>query len=399
MKHVALLACLAGCVEGISPGDAGLGRRVDIMRGPIVAVVPPITDFNGDVFVVTGTVDSAGSVEPGDVYMGRARGGWGVAQGSTGVGADGVGRGWIGAIEDRVWLWTRDKIVEYPANDIDALGHLRVFDRLDRDPQSGADLKFESVAPFIDRTISMDRALAIVTTATETRPFLITMDLGHGDFDINQARILGSMPIEGGMRALGAGNAGDCAVFLLANDTTAILLFVDANGIVGQGAVTGMPGAVRGEIGVSKDGTVAAVLADGSVLLGDRSAVRVVPPPIQVRGTVLDDDHNLWLTAIGPRLVPVAGGQLGVPLDWTSAAAADAAIQAGVDVVDERDNGRITLHWQAHNVLGDATLVSEQPSLPYEIGARGWLVGDAPINQGGILYSNVAFVPLGVTFP
>ena len=396
MKHIALLACFTGCIEAIPSGEAGLARRVDIMRGPTVAVVPPITDLNGDVFVVTGTVDLAGAVEPGKVHIGRANGGW-IHSGNLGLSVDLVARGWIGVIEDRAWLWTREQIFEFPANDFNPELQLRSYSWLDTDPQSGADLKFEAIAPFIDRSISAARALAIVTTATEPRAFLSTLDLGHGQERF--ARILGSMPIEGGMQALGCGNAGDSAAFLLGNDTSAVLLFANADGLVGQAAVTGVPAAVRGTIGVGKDGSVAAVLADGHVLVGNRSAVRVQAPPIQVRGSVTDDDGNLWLTAIGPRLVPVVGGQLGIPLDWTSAAAADAVIQAGIDVVDERVSSRVSLRWNAHNVLGDATLVAEQPSLPYAVGVRGWLVGDAPIDRGGILYNDVAFVPLGVTFP
>jgi hypothetical protein len=156
---------------------------------------------------------------------------------------------------------------------------------------------------------------------------------------------------------------------------------------------------VLGQIGLGEDGSVAAVLDNGSLLLGDRSALRVTSAPSNARGIDRDDDGYLWVVATGPAIAPIVDGQVGAAMPWTSATAADASVQAGLDVLDERNGGRSGSVWRAHNVLGDATLVAAQPALPYAVGARGWLVGDMPSDRGGISYSQVAFVPLGVTFP
>jgi hypothetical protein len=351
------------------------------MRGPTVATVPPITDRNGNIYVVTGAIDTAGTAQPGQIYVGGTRGGWTSAC-ATGFGPDGVGAGWIGAVDDKAWLWTHAAIIQ-----IDTTGKCTTI--LDRDPVSMADLRYESVAPVIEQTISAVRAVAIVTLASDARRYLVTIDL-------TVPRITSSMPVPDGVGVLGGGGGGGTGAFLL--DDGQLLLATPGDGLTAQYPVTGAT-AVHGEIGVGDDGSIAAVLADGSTLVGSGPQVQVVPATIPASGTIRDDDGNLWLTAVGPKLVPVRGGNLGAPVDWTSAAAADAAIQAGVMVVDERAGGRTGSTWLARNVLEDATLVGSLGALPYAVGVRGWLIGDAPVDRGGQSFSNVAFVPLGVTFP
>jgi hypothetical protein len=301
---------------------------------------------------------------------------------TTGFGPDGVGAGWIGAVDDKAWLWTPAAIIQ-----VDSTGKCTTV--LDRDPVSMADLRYAAVAPVIEQTISSVRTVAMVTLASDARNYLVTIDL-------TVPRIVSSMPVPDGVNVLGGGGGGSTGAFLL--DDGELLFATPSDGLTAQASVTGGL-AVHGEIGVGDDGSIAAVLADGSVLVGDSRQVTVMPSPIPASGTIRDDDGNVWLTAVGWKLMPVRGGSLAAPVDWTSASAADAAIQAGVFVVDERAGGRTSSTWLARNVLGDATLVGPLGALPYAVGVRGWLIGDAPVDRGGQSFSDVAFVPLGVTFP
>ncbi len=382
---IALCLVLAGCVDGIAPGALGLARQIDVMPGPIAAVVPPITDRAGDVFVVTSPPDVGGAAQPGIVYAGAAHGGWSMGC-PTGTGPDGAALGWIGAIDDRAWLWTHAALVQ-----IDATGKCTTL--LDRDPQSESDLRFEAVAPMVDQSISAVRAVAVVTTMTDPRAFLITIDLGRGT-------VLSSMPIDGGLHALASGAGGGTGAFVLGNGTASVIAFATpAAGLTGQADVSGALPAVASDLGVGDDGSLAAVLADGSILVGNRVGVHAIAAPMPATGIDRDDDGGLWLTAPGPMLAPVTGGVVGAPIAWTSAAAAQGALASGVAVLDERAGSRTASLWQAQTAIGDALMVAAHPSLPYAVGVRGWLVGDAPMDRGGISYSDIAFLPVGVTFP
>jgi hypothetical protein len=385
MKYAPIAIILAGCIDGIAPGELGLGRRIDTMQGPIAATVPPLTDLDGDVFVVTGPLDPQGAPQPGTVYVGGARGGWSKGC-ATGTGSDAVALGWIGAVEDRAWLWTHDAILEIAADGT-------CTPRLDTDPRSGAELRFLAVAPVIDRTVSQDRAVAIVTTGTDARAYVITIELSLGS-------VLSSTVIEQPITLLGAGGGDGRGAFLVAaGNAASLVLATPSDGVVGQLAVGGSPGPLHSDLAIGSDGSIAGVLASGSLLVGDAGGMRIAPAPAGAAGIERDDDGGLWVTASGPSIAPVRGGSVGGAMPWVSVAAADASIARGVDVLDERDGSRSGTRWQAHSVVGDGLLVGSHPSQPYAVGVRGWLVGDAAVDRGGIPYNQVAFLPIGVTFP
>jgi len=387
-RTASLLVALAGCVEGLPAGELGLARRIDVMPGEVVAVIPPITDLDGDVFVVTGYGDAV-TPSPGAIYVGGARGGWTMACG-TGSGPDAGARGWLGVDDRRAWLWTRAAIVG-----VDATGACTTI--LDRDPASGTDVTFEAVAPLVERSISGVRAIAVITTATGTseQPYLVTIDLERGTFTDSIA-----LPV--GTRVLGGGGRHDLAAFALADATGGSLALASpAGGLLARVPLTGTPAMLASELVVGDDDSIA-FLAGDRVWVGDRDGVRDVGPAAEARGVERDDDGALWLTGVGPTgptIAPIVAGALGGAEPWTSAASLAAQLATGIAVLDERDGGRTGTRWIAHSALGDALFVASRPARPYAVGVRGWLVGDPPVERGGIAYNQIAFVPAGVSFP
>lgn len=379
------LALAAGCVDGLAPGELGLGRRLGVFPGEVAAVLPPMTDRAGNIYVATGIPDATGAPQPGVALTGGARGGW--SEGCpTGTGPDGAARGWIGATAGRGWLWTSTAIVE-----LDAVTGTCTT-KLDVDPVSGANIRILA-APFEQDTVSGPFAVAMIANGTDPTPYLVTIDL-----DLGVIRDSTALP---GATVLGAGadRAGDRGVFVVSDAASTRLVFAKPNaGIVAEAPVTGSIGALAGELAVGDDGSIAAVIGDGSVLVGTADGVGTSTMPGAV-AVERDDDGHLWLVGDGPVVAPIADGVVGSPEPWTCAMTVDAELHTGVVVVDESGGKRTATKWQARSALGEHALLASRLAPPYAVGARAWLVADPPVDRGGIAYSQLAVLPIGVSFP
>jgi hypothetical protein len=389
---LALALVLAGCVDGLAPAEIGIGRRVGMFPGDVAAVLPPMTDRAGNLYVVTGQPDSTGSPQAGTALTGGARGGWSMGC-STGMGALAGARGWIGAVDGRGWLWTKTAILEL---DVDGT----CTTKLDFDPVSSGDIQYLAVAPIVHDTVSGRFALALLTTGADATAYLATIDLDLGI-------IRSSTPLPGTFAlATGADQDRGDAAFLVGDAAGTKLLFARPHdGIVETVAVTGMsPGPTNeiGEVAFGTDGSIAATLRTDTVAVGTRAGLSIKPAPLTARRLELDDAGALWLTgleATSPKLAPVAGGELGAAQLWTSATAIDAALSSGVIVIDERGGGHTATRWQAHAAYGPSALVPTRSAPDYAVGARAVLVADPAADNGGIPYSQLAVVPVGVEFP
>ncbi len=390
---VSLAAPLAGCIQNLEPGQVGAGRRVgDAFPGPIAAVLPPMTDRDGNLYVVTGVPDSTGRPSPGTAYVGASRGGW-TAGCQTSDAIKSSARGWIGATSSVGWLWADTAVLE-----LDTAGNCTA--RLDRDPASASDVTFQAVAPVVEETLSGNFAIAILSTTADPAPHLATIDLGLGT-------IVSATALADGTQVYGAGVDPSTheGVFAISDDTGAKLIFVAPHGEISATApITGTMGPLKGEIVVAGDGSFfAGVIADDAVLVGDRTGARVVAPDFTAVGVQADDSGWPWVvgqSADGAaRIAPTAANGLGPSQPWSCASELTSALAAGIVVVDDRIGERTSVTWAAHSALGTNPLVESHTAPVYGVGSRALLVGDGLVDRGGIPYSQLAVLPAGVSFP
>jgi hypothetical protein len=397
MKTLAVLALvlapLVGCVDGLQPEEIGIGRRVGLYPGEVAAVLPPLTDEVGNLYVVTGQPDSTGSPQPGTAHSGGARGGWSAGC-ATGTGTLGCARGWIGASAGHGWLWTKTAIVELDV----ATGTCAT--KLDSDPVSASDVQFLAAAPLVDESVSGRFAIAILTSGAEPTPHLATIDLDLG-------LVRASTPLPGAqVFAVGADADTAEAAFLVSDASGAHLLVARAHtGIVTTIPVgAGLPAvpAEVGELAFGSDGSIAGNIDGTTLVLGTRGGVSVSTAPFSVRTVERDDAGQLWLAgtdAAGAKVASVIGGTASPAQSWTCAAAVDQALSAGVVVIDERSGDRTATKWHAHSAYGASALLPMRSATAYAGGARAVLGADPSVDRGGIPYSQLAVVPVGVEFP
>lgn len=383
MKALALIA-LAGCVSGLEPGEVGLGRRVGAFPGETPAMLPPMTDRSGNVYVVTGNPDSSGAPQPGTLLVGRPRGGWSDGC-ATGDGPGGGARGWIGATADRGWLWTEAALVEATAD-----GDCRTI--LDRDPVSTSELTFLAVGSLVVETASGTLAAAIVTSGGSPEPALVAIDL-----DLGVIRRSEPLP---GVTVLGAGAdaANGRALFLVTDDAGARVLAVEPRQLsVDTVDISGDPGMLQGELLADATGAMAGVLADDSVLVGTREGLRVKAMPGAI-GIEHAQDDTLRIVGVAGTM-PFSATVDGTAHDWRLALEIEALIADGVVVIDERSGTRVATQWEGRHALGGVPLVTARSAPEYAVGTRAVLVADPPMDRGGIPYSQVAVVPVGIELP
>jgi hypothetical protein len=389
---VRLLTCalLVGCIEPLAPAELGLGRRIGSFPGEVAAVLPPMTDRDGNLYVATGVPDGRGIPQPGIAHVGGSRGGW--SDGCpTGEGTRGGAVGWVGATSGRGWLWTGTAILELDATS----GACKTL--LDIDPVSASDVVMLAVAPWLSETVSGTFAVAMIATGSDPTPRIVTIDLDLGVLRPHQA-----FP---GATVLATGDGGNQAAFLVADGLgTRIVLALPHLGQVGSIPVAGSLASspVVGQIAFGEDGDVAAIVGS-QLAVGTVTGITATAPVegLQPWSIERDDEARLWVVGErdgAPWVSGVTGGQLATVTPWTCASDVDAVLSAGVVVIDERTGGRVATRWQAHGAHGGSALLAMRGASPYAVGVRAVLIADPPVDRGGIPYSQIASVPVGVVF-
>lgn len=398
-RLVAMVAVLAGCVEGLDPGELGPARHVGVVRGQApLELLPPAVDRNGNLYVVRG---AAGLPEI-DVFIGGAGGGWIHACAVT-EGMDGGVHGWIGATDDDAWLWAGTAIFELDG----ARGDCERV--LERDAATGTRLDFLAVVPHVRETVSAATAVALVRGG-DGGVYRALLEVDAGDL----RRV---WPFEPGgardvtVRGVGYDRAGDRGVVLVSYDTGAgashELRFYSSGGrLTALVPVAGDLGDARvaGAIAVGADGLVAAVLDDGRLVrgAGDVAGVAEVPSMTPVgahahRGAV--------------HLVGYAGGQpvaarlaatadVVDPVPWALSTDVAARFAAGLAVVDERASRHEYVRWDgARTALGRQPFVTAHDPRDYAVGVTGWLVAGPGYDSGGVEYTAIAHLAVGIEYP
>lgn len=391
---------LAGCAPDLAPGEWGTFRYFGELRGePPMQLLPPITDRAGNAYVLFGARD----ITENSVYIGSALGGWSggcqVHRGSFGV------HGFVGRAEDRAWFWSGDALGLADGG----TGSCREL--LRTDPVTGTELSFIGVAPYVFETPSRTRLLALVRGATDDTPFYVRVDLDQETYldprvfeptDAQDITVLGT----------GADPVTREGIFVLSYTSggrQVVANFVDeSNGVTASARLDGftVPDAysLQGFVQVSDAGLAAALTTEGQLLIFNRSSGGLKDVTGFTPQGLIRWDGELYVTGLQQGVPVVAqldgNGTVGAPQRWTTAEAADNALNGTVVVRDERSDPTREASWQSPtSAPSDLPFMTPWPVDVYTAGSTGWLVAGPAYSVATEPFTAVAFAPVGFAVP
>lgn len=406
MTRLVLAAAMAlgaaGCIDYLEPGQPGQARYFTEVRGAApLPLVAPIADRDGNLYVAYGSDSGLGQAT---AYVGHATGGWSGGCDAHEGDARGL-RGWIGRGTARAWYVSGDALVRVSGTDGSCA------EVLDRDPVSGADLRFLGVAPYIHSTPSRATTVALVISPADPRPFWAVVDL-------DEERFLELRPFGPGdaseVVVAGAGAYGDdVAVFVIGytrgGAAVAEAVFVDREGA--ELARVGLPGvAPMAEDSLagflqSADGSLfAGLLADGRLLLVSRAEAAARAMGDMTPAGVHRWDDRLHLVGTGggaPLVAPLdRNGNPGPPVEWTASQRAAEALRGPVPVIDERSAPWRQRTWNDPvPAMGGLPFVSPHSPHRYAEDTTLWLIAGPSFDAGGQPQTSIAAVPFGIAYP
>ncbi len=405
---VAALLVLPGCAEPLNPGEPGTARYFGEIRGETpMRLLPPRTDRAGNVYVLYGHPDHVDTT----IYVGHVQGGWsGGCQAHRGI--YGL-HGFVGRTMDRMWYWTGDALVEVNST----TGACQEI--LANDPVTGTTLTYQSVIPWVRETPSRSTMRVLVQGATDDLPYHALIDVDEQLYS-NLSEFQPSSAED--LVILGAGANPDTqngyllVSYLDDGEEVTESLRLDRDGTVDKRVSVDIDGetididgetevvSVQGELRVSDQGLVAGLLSDGSLVVindegGSNYAVTAMDP-VGIQAW----DGELWVTGTSSGTPVVArisvSGELGDPVEWSSAVTAEGRISQGMTVLDERSDPSRTDSWNtARTAISDHPLLSAHPLDVYTTDSTGWLVAGPSFSSTPEDMTAVAFVPIGVSFP
>ena len=394
---LALSLSLLGCAGELAPGDWGTFRYFGELRGAApMRLLPPMSDRDGNVYVVWGDADSPENT----IYVGQALGGWtGGCEAHRGTG--GV-HGFVGRTDAKAWIWSGSALVRVDG----ATGACKEV--LDDDPVTGTEIAFLGVVPRVDETPSHRYLPALVQGAADRLPYFVTVDLDEDRY-FDAIRFTPDAAADVAVVGTGADETNELGVFVVTYDLGGSLvteaIYVKADGS-SKARTVAVPealttGSVQGFIQFSDEGVGAGLLDDGRMLLlrGQNASVQSVQG-IEAIG-VQRWDGDLFLTGLQDG-VPVKAeirqsGELGSIQRWASSTNAASKLDRGITVRDERSDPAVNTKWQTPtSAIGPAPLLSPWPIDVYTLNSTGWLVAGPGYSTGIDDYTAVAFAPVGV---
>lgn len=393
-----------GCISYLQPGQFGLLRYFgEVVGGPPLNLIPPITDRNGNVYVLYGARDLI-NVE---AFVGKASGGW--SSGCTVDKADGRGaHGWVGFSTDRAWYWAGDQLVQVTGS----TGSCQAV--LNRDPSSAADLQFLGVIPNVVDTPSRTFLNALIISPDDRVPYYATVDLNLLRYT-SVRRFDPASATNVVVLGVGAEPNSDTGFMLVKYDnggqTVVEGIFLDRDGNViaktpVQGASALDQDAVVGYL-ESVDGQfVAGLLSTGDVVVFDRHAGTVHAVTSLKPVGVHRWGGKLWMVGTSasggqPAVAPIArNGTIGQAVVWQASQRAAAAMKGKLQIVDDRTDPRRRVLWNTVTpAMGPFPFVQPFSPEPYAVNTTGWLVAGPSYMVAGEPHTSVAFGPVGISYP
>jgi hypothetical protein len=396
------VAALGGCTESLEPGSYGRLRYVGNVRGVApLALVPPITDREGNAYVAFGALDQPNETQ---VFIGKIGGGWSSEGCDVSYGTEVGLHGFVGRAQDRAWYWSGGAFVRARA----ATGACTRL--LELDPSSAARLSFVAAIPDVRETPSRTTSLAWIQAPTDARPFEVVLDLESETYtSIREFRPLSATEVE--VLGVGAEPVEHEGVVLAryreGDAVTVRAFFYDHLGKrVDEANVSGLemlPAyGIRGYLMGSELGLYAGVDAEGQVVVLDKSGGRRVGvsgmTPIGVHRwggqlyVVGEQDGRARVASIDD------DGDISSAATWDTAA--DASNLGGsVEVVDDRTLPSRTVDWDnPRTALGPAALVSPHSLDPYADDTTTWLIAGPSFSSAGEDRTAIAFGPVGIDY-
>jgi len=413
-------------MEGVVPV-----RDTEEDRQEPLVVVPPMSDRDGNIYVLNQrlTKDSA-------VYVGNPYGGWSPGchpndvQLANATDDDSPLRGFLGTSTDMAWYWSGDALVEVSGN----TGACKQV--LNTDPFELYDLSFVAAVPYVHETPARRTVVAWVQSTESTinreppRQVVVDLDLKRyvteTQFDPEDATCVevlgvGANPDRAEGVVVVAYNRGltrfQEARFLdpMGNTTQTVTLdmgitaYFDCDGSITDSdsdldIVFDRPEPLLlGQMQSNDEGIYAGLLQNGELLsfsLNGGGSKEL--PNFSVEG-IVTFEGNLWVTGVADNQ-PVAGQMNGVGsvndvVRWEASRRAASNLTGLKKVLDERYSPAEPLNWDSPvTAMGSFPLMSPFPLDTYALDTTGWLVG-GPSFESGKTRTAIAFGPVGITVP
>jgi len=400
----AVYLVLTGCIEFLAPGEFGIFRYFGEVRGEEpLPLIPPISDRDGNVYILSGSLD----LPEVEVFVGHREGSW--SGGCTiHKGGDRGAHGWIGATRDRAWYWSGDALVEVSGS----TGSCAQI--LDVDPSSGADLSFLGVLPHVEESPSRTTLNALIQSPSDPAPFHVTVDLDLGVY----TDVRSSDEQQEGLTALevlgvGWDKGSQTGVYVVRFEVDSVVtveawFLDDAGEVSAAGSLDGAgelgEDSILGWLQFGVEGPVAGLLQDGRVLVFGRDGGGIQESDQLTLGGVHRWEDRLWLVGTGngqPMIAEVtSSGSFLDAVHWSSAEAARESLASSIDVLDTTVAPSRTRKWDEPRAApGEFPFLHAHPPHLYAQGTTLTLVAGPSFEHLDTQQTSSAFAPVGISYP
>ena len=399
-----LVVLFGGCGEMLEPGQWGTFRYFGQLDGePPMRILPPLTDRDGNVYVLHGKQAWSGSA----VYVGHRLGGWsGGCEMHKGEDPSETLHGFLGRAQDRAWWWSGLALGKV-SGDTGMCQQIVGYDLV-----SEAELDVIAAVPWVEETPSRTTLLAMVRAASDAHPYIVVIDL-----DQDQYTSYNSYDPEGAseMIVVGTGGSPDLRQgyivmsYLRNGGRVTEALVLDRDGAIEDTVPMDLgaevePYSIRGFLQVSDAGLVAGQTDEGRLILmtGSSGGLKSIEgfDPVGI----LRWDGDLWVTGTQGGSPVVArldeNGTVGSTQSFASAERANSNLGGTLEVLDERSDPSSDRTWSGvQSAISSHPLLSTHPIDVYTAGSTGWIVAGPSYTGPTEDMTSVAFAPVGVSIP
>lgn len=391
-----------GCADTLEPGELGQARIVGSVKGDPPRVLAPVSDLDGNVYVLTGAKDYPQDTK---VYVGKTGGGWlGSCEVTKG---DTYGpHGWVGRTRNQQWYWSGEALVSVSGDNGDCHA------LLDTDPVSGTNLAFIAVVPWVRDTPTQTSTVALIKGSSDRLPFQVRIDL-RADLYTN-VRVF-EPPTAENVVVLGVGASEDRGEgYFLVRYEVAGQAVTEARFLDHQATTTGTvrlpldpalpPYSIVGYLQANAKGLVTGLLSTNQLISFDRSGGVVRELQLIQAAGIHRWEEDLYLVGTidnRPHIVPLNNdGSVGSPRVWTTSERVAASVAGGLDLIDDRTLPSRSDRWSgARSAIGAYPFLGPHSLDRYAEGTTGWLFAGPSYDAAGELVTLIAFAPVGVEYP
>jgi len=398
------LVVLGGCGEVLEPGQWGTFRYFGQLDGePPMRVLPPITDRDGNVYVLHGKEAYTGST----VYVGHHLGGWSAGcEMHKGEDPSEILRGFVGRSQNRAWWWSGLALGKV-SGESGMCQQIVGYDLV-----SEAELDVIAAVPWVEETPSRTTLLAMVRARSDAYPYIVVIDL-----DQDQYTSYSAYDPDGASSLIVVGTGGSTTnrrgyivTSYIRNEvrhSEAVILDRDGETVATVPVDLGQevePYSIQGFLQVSDGGLAAGLMDDDRLLIlneesGGLKSVDAFDPVGLIKW-----DGDLWVSGTQGGAPVVArlddDGGLGTVKSFTAAEQANGNLGGTIEVLDERSDPSSDRTWSGvSSAISSHPLLSTHPLDVYTEGSTGWIVAGPSYDGPNEPMSAVAFAPVGVTVP